>query len=546
MTVSRFFTLSCAASFLLLAACHHNQQLLPGKPSLTVDEAIWRSHIATLSSDAFLGRAPGTEGEVITLDYLEKELIKLGCRPPFAGSFRQAVPLISRSPGIQEILELNSDSKHMLLPRDQWVWTNPLPQNAITLNAAPVIWAGFGIVAPKYNWNDYEGLDIRGKLVVALESDPAQTGGETPFFTGQAVNAYARLAHKWEEASRRGAVGLLLVDPRPQNRSKWDQSRKARQLPPMFIDDARYPKGFIIAYISWSAASQLMNLAGLDLEQEYSRAQKSGFLGQALPLSASFTGHSPINRFISHNIAGLIPGENRPQETVIVSAHWDHLGVGSPLNGDSIYNGACDNAVGLSTALEMARIFSSTDLQLDRSLMLLMPTAEEKLLLGSDFFVSHPPSPLGDFIANINIDGLFPLGPMKDIGVIGTGLSSLDSLLQREAARQGRTITPDQALEQGYFYRLDLFNFVKSGVPGLHIGTGNRPVDETETQSIKEKLGSFYHQPFDEYRPDIWNIQGMMADIEVINHMVFHLCRAAERPRFIPGRDYREIRHEPK
>jgi len=509
--------------------------------TLRIAELGLTRHIVRVASDDFEGRFPGSEGEQKTIAYLVHQLDSLGLQPAFNGSFTQKVPLVQMTVNPSAMLHFKTPGGciNMVYGRDFTFWTS-LFQKRHQVKNAKVVFAGYGIVAPERGWNDYAGTDVRGKIVLILANDPGCR--DSTVFSGKALTHYGRLNVKAAEAQKRGAVGILFIHEAATAGYGWNAERYSKPRPRMQIrtDNLEQGSGFMQGWIRRQAVEK--TLSGTALADLISATHHQKGYALSLEISASFQIQQKINSFDSYNVAAIWPGTKASDECVALTAHWDHLGRDTTLIGDQIYNGAADNAVGVAALLEMAAAASQTDLQLDRSLLFLFPTAEERGLLGSAFYTDHPALPMTQTAANLNVDGIFPFGAMRDVGVIGWGMSDLDEILSDLAGEEGRSVTPDQHLEQGYFYRLDMFNFARHGVPTHHIGTGSLPVDSAHTAKVKSTLGSFYHRLFDEYKPEIWDMEGMIQDIRLTYRMACRIANGESFPAWKDGVPFAQAR----
>ncbi|HXW10873.1 MAG TPA: M28 family metallopeptidase, partial [Steroidobacteraceae bacterium] len=420
----------------LVVAC---SLLLPGAYAATPSfpEAPYRKHVEVLSSDAFQGRAPGTEGEKKTVEYIEQQFAAAGLSGAIEGSFRQAVPVTEITPHPDEALRVRgSDGRSLDLATldDVIVWTRrPVPESQI--RDAQVVFAGYGIVAPEYGWNDYAGLDVRGKLVLALVNDPGYATQDPKLFTGNAMTYYGRWTYKYEEAVRQGAAGLLVVHETKAAGYPWDVPRSGAtqaqfDLRLADFESQRLP---IEGWITEAAAARVLSLAGQDYAALKKASSSRGFRGKALDLRASVGVRNDVQHKTSYNVVGVLRGRTRPDEAFVYTAHWDHLGVkGDAKPGeDAIYNGAQDNATGIAALIELARAFAATRPRPQRSLLFVAVTAEESGLLGSEYFIAHPPVPASRIAGGLNMDNLYAVGPTRDVTVIGFGKSELEDELRR-------------------------------------------------------------------------------------------------------------------
>ena len=526
--------------------------LLPGisvaRPSFA--EASYRKHVETLASDAFQGRAPGTEGEQKTVEYIERQFAAAGLSGAINGSFRQAVPVTELTPHADAALQVrgkNDQSLDLATSEDVVVWTRrPVPESRI--RDAEIVFAGYGIVAPEYGWNDYAGLDVRGKLVLALVNDPGYATQDPKLFTGNAMTYYGRWSYKYEEAVRQGAAGLLVVHETKAAGYPWDVPRSGATQAQfdLRLDDVALRRLPIEGWITEAAAARVIALAGHDYAALKGASSRRGFQGKALGLRASVGVRNDVQHKTSYNVVGVLRGRTRPDEAFVYTAHWDHLGVKSDAKPgeDAIYNGAQDNATGIAALIELARAFAATEPRPQRSLLFVAVAAEESGLLGSEYFIAHPPVPAAQIAGGLNMDNLYAVGPTKDVTVIGFGKSELEDELRRAARQQDRVIVQEPAPEKGFFYRSDHFNLAKQGVPMLYTKAGvNSPTKGADwgKRWLDEYTAHRYHQPSDEYDAS-WDVSGILQDLQLYYDVGLAVADSARWPNWYEGTEFRAIR----
>lgn len=529
----------------LMAVC---ATALAAPPSFP--EASYRKHIEVLSSDAFEGRAPGTEGEKKTLDYIEEQFKAAGLEPGANGSFRQAVPVVEIMPHADPTLQLSGPGGKSLALRsldDVVFWTKrPVPESRIA--NAEIVFAGYGIVAPEYGWNDYAGLDVRGKLVLALVNDPGYATQDPKLFTGNAMTYYGRWDYKFAEAVRQGAAGVLIVHETRAAGYPWDVPRNGatKALFDLRIDDYNSKRLTIEGWITEDAASRVLALAGQDFAALKAAASKSGFKGRALNVNASAGVKNDVTNKVSYNVVGLLPGAKRPNEAFIYTAHWDHMGKSTDAKPgeDAIFNGAQDNATGISALIELGRAFAQTKPRPERSLMFVAVTAEESGLLGSQYFAEHPPLPVAQMVGGLNMDNLYSVGPTRDLTVLGFGASELEDDLRSAAARQDRVLVPEPSPEKGFYYRSDHFNLAKHGVPMLYTKSGiDSPTRGSDwgKRWLEDYTARRYHKPSDEYDPS-WDVSGTLRDLEIYYDVGLGVANSNRWPNWKATSEFRAIR----
>ncbi len=485
------------------------------------------AHLRTLASDAFEGRAPATTGEDRTVAYLVEQFRKAGLQPAGEdGGWTQAVQLDRTTIDGEVVMSVsNGSGKRALKQGEDAVVQTLRPGKRVHLENAPLVFVGYGIVAPELGWNDYAGVDLAGKVAVVLVNDPDFETPQPGLFGGRALTYYGRWTYKYEEAARQGASGVLLVHETAPASYGWTTVRNSGVSPQFDIvrPDAERAHVPVRGWIQRDLAVSLFKDAGLDLEAEKARAQRKGFKPVTLKdttLSVDFA--TQRDRITSRNVLGVLPGSKRADETVIVSGHWDGYGIGTPdASGDRIYNAAVDNATAIASMIELARVFSAGK-PLQRSLLFLATTSEEKNLLGAKYYAAHPLRPLATTAAVLNMEMWSPDGPARDIASWGDGKVSLQQDLAKAAAVDGRAYSPDPDLSVGLFYRADHFAFAQAGVPGITIGPGMDQLDGGKAGGDAARADYFakrYHQPDDEFS-DAWDMRGPVADITTVYHLI--------------------------
>ncbi len=534
----------------LLSACNQPSKQVDVKDGLsTLNLDSLTRHIIVLSSDLFQGRRPFTEGEIRTVNYLKQSFASMGIEPGNGNSYFQEVPMVEITPDCDPTMEVQSSRGKFLLKKmdDYVIWTaNTDP--VISLSNDEVVFAGFGIVAPEYNWNDYAGCDVRGKVVLVMVNDPGYGSGDSTLFKGNTMTYYGRWTYKFEEAARQGAKACLVIHntkaasyPFSVVQNSWGKGNLRL--------DTRNDKGEyrcpVEGWITEDAAKKFFMASSGDTSLLLS-AHHKGF--QATPLNlkvkTSMKVKSVYNK--SNNVIAKITGNKRPDEYLIYTAHWDHFGIGKrDETGDSIYNGAVDNASGTAALLEIARAFKSLKNKPERTIIFLSVTGEEQGLLGSDYYVHHPIYPVKNTVANINMDGLNINGKTKDVVIVGAGQSDLEDYLKKEAEGQGRYIAPDIHPEAGFYFRSDHFNFAKVGIPALDAGSGIDLVEggkETGKKLADEYDAKYYHHPSDEFDPVRWKLNGAMEDIQLFFLVGKRLAFETTWPKWKQGSEFKAIR----
>lgn len=517
-----------------------------------IQEATYRRHIASLSSDEFEGRKPGSAGEARTLDYLEAEFKRLGLQPVAGGSFRQPVPLVEITAATDAKLVISRPATPDAAPielaygTDMMLWTKRVKTES-AVRDSEMVFVGHGVVAPELGWNDYAGVDMKGKTAVILINDPGFATDDPKLFKGRSLTYYGRWTYKFEEAARQGAAGAIIVHDTAGAAYGWDVVQTSWGGPQL---DAASPDGnasraAIEGWMTGESAARVFGLAGQDLAALRLAASRPGFRPVPLGLTVSGGVRNLIRRANSANIAGVMPGSRHPDEYVIYMAHWDHLGKAMSFaggGGDTIFNGAVDNATGVAGILSIAEAMRGS--RPARSVIFLAVTGEESGLLGSRYYGDNPLVPNEKTVAALNIDALHPLGRTRDVTVIGFGASTLEDQLKGYAARQDRVLRPDPTPERGYFFRSDHFNLAKHGVPALYIkeGADLRIGGVERAEAIdKEFTATKYHKPGDEYSPD-WDVSGSLEDLELLYLLGTDLARSRTWPTWYAESEFRAVR----
>ena len=510
-------------------------------PAISAEE--YARHIATLSADEFEGRKPGTAGERKTVEYLVAEFKKLGLEPGNGDSFLQQVPIVEITAGSDARLQLGSaELKYM---QDMVIWTKRLVPE-ISVADSPLVFVGHGVVAPELGWNDYAGVDMRGKTAVILINDPGFATNDPKLFRGRAMTYYGRWTYKFEEAMRQGAAGALIIHDDVPAAYPWDTVQNSWSGPQLdtVAADGNASRAAIEGWITRSAGDALLRQNGLSYEQMLQAASRPGFKPIELAQRASGSLRNAIRRSSSPNVIARLPGSKHPDEYVFYMAHWDHLGRAFGRSGDPIFNGALDNATGTAGLLTIAKAYSEMRQRPERSIVFLAVTLEESGLLGSAYYVANPVYPLNRTVAAFNMDAITWGGPTKDVTVVGYGASELEDYLLRAARRQDRVVMPEPTPENGFFFRSDHFNFAKVGVPALYIKLG---VEDREkgAEWAKARNAEFtlkdYHKPSDEFRPGT-DLRGGLEDITLLYDIGRTLANERRFPQWYRQSEFRAAR----
>ena len=537
------------------AGCHSDKASTTdiGEEGLTIlNKDSLAGNIQVLSSDSFQGRRPFTAGETRTVDFLTKSFARLGLEPGNDSSFMQNVPLVEISPvgtptlAIQSAKGQSKGYTSLQNLSDFVIWTER-PDSVIKIDNDDVVFAGFGIVAPEYNWNDYAGLDVKGKTVLVMVNDPGFY--DSTLFKGHTMTYYGRWTYKYEEAARQGAKACLIIHNTGAASYPFSVVQSSNGGVKLHLDTRSVPQ-YQLALQGWiteATGKHLLAAGGKD-STLLSLAGHRGF--KPVPLDLKISGSLAVKEVYnqSKNVIAKITGSKKPEEYIIYTAHWDHLGIGKPdANGDSIYNGAADNASGTASLLELARAFKSPGEKPERTIIFLAVTAEEQGLLGSAWYGKHPIYPLAKTVANLNIDVINSYGRTRDVSISGRGQSELEDLLKAELEKRGRYLAPEEHPEAGIYFRSDHFNFAKAGVPSLTPDAGIDNIEKGKEYGRKlqdEYTEKHYHQPSDEFDAKRWNLEGGLEDIGLLFMIGKRLAYGNSWPQWKTGSEFKAIREQ--
>jgi Zn-dependent M28 family amino/carboxypeptidase len=539
------------------AANATSQSQVPLASMPKIDGNAVLAHIKVLSSDEFEGRAPGTKGEELSVKYIQDQFKKLNLKPGNPdGTYVQKVPLVGiLGAELNPLTFTKGPQKQTLKWADEVVaWTKHVADGA-SIDKTDVVFAGYGVEAPEFSWNDFKDVDVKGKTIIVLVNDPAVPDPQNPakldpnVFKGDAMTYYGRWTYKFEEGARKGAAAVLVVHETgaagyPFKVVQGNLNEKFDLVTP----DKNMSRVNIEGWITTDAAKKILAMGGQDFEALKKQARTRDFKPVPLGLKASMAVKNTLRTIDSQNVVAKLEGSDPTlkDEYVVYSAHWDHLGVGAPVNGDKIYNGALDNASGVATVLEIARAFTQVQPQPKRSILFLMVTAEEQGLLGSQYYSISPLYPLNKTLANINIDGVNQWGRTKDMTVIGMGASDLDDYLKAAADEQGRVLRSDPEPEKGFYYRSDHFNFAKQGVPALDPDAGIDFAGKSADYGRKKRdeyTEKDYHAPSDQVKPD-WDLSGAVDDAQLFFAVGYRVANAGKFPDWKPGNEFKAKRDE--
>ncbi len=521
--------------------------------AMTVDGLM--QHIRDLSADSMQGRAPASVGEDRTVAYLTSQFEALGLQPGNPdGTFVQNVPLVGIKSEATGRFQVKGQTLTLSYP-DNWVGVSRRVTPAVDVRNSDVVFVGYGVVAPEYGWDDYKGQDMTGKTLVMLVNDPPVPEPNEAYkldptmFGGDRMTYYGRWTYKYEEGTRKGAAAVIIVHETGPAGYPWSvvASSWGHENFSILTPDNNMSRVPVEGWITLDEAKQLFKDAGYDFDALKESARKKDFKPVDLGASADFTIKQTTRKVQSRNVVAKLPGTTKPDEYVIYTAHWDHLGMDPSLPGpDKIYNGALDNASGVGGLLELAKAFKALQPGPDRSILFLAVTSEEQGLLGSAYYATNPLYPLNKTLADINMDALNQWGPTKDVIVVGMGNTTLEDILRREAAAVNRVIEPDAEPEKGFFYRSDQFSFAKQGVPALFTGAGIDYIGKPAgwgKQKMDEYTANDYHKPSDEIKPD-WNLAGAIDDLDLLFAVGYDVANASVWPTWKEGTEFKAIREK--
>lgn len=519
---------------------------LAQQPLPAINKEALKANTKELSSDYYQGRKPFTIGEKRALEFIKNKFKGAGLKPGNRNSFFQPVPLMETDiSNVSPLIVKSDEASESFEYMKDFVLLAETSAPQINLND-DIIFAGYGVVAPEYNWNDYAGLDVKGKVVLVMVNDPG-FGVDTTIFKGKNMTYYGRWTYKFEEAARQGAKACFVIHNTAAAAYGFNVVQNSNNGSDLFLDERANPQPHTLVngWFSASAAKKILALAGKDTSLLVS-ANKKDFKAVSLGLKATLTAKVTSHYSTSQNVIGMIKGTKRPNEYIIYTSHWDHLGVGAKEEtGDSIYNGAQDNATGIAGLIELAKTFKKMKKQPDRSVLFIAVTAEEQGLLGSKYYAENPVYPLKNTVAVINMDALNVYDRTKDISIGGFGQNELEDYAIEAAAKQGRSLKKGGYDTGGGYFRSDHFSFVKQGVPALAAGSGSDYGDTNEAEIGKKyaDLGKRYHSTKDEFNPD-WTFEGAAADLQLYFLVGYKLANEKTWPKWKEGSEFKAIREK--
>jgi Zn-dependent M28 family amino/carboxypeptidase len=549
-----FGSLLAVASIVLLSGCSN----APSAPdaalrSFSADHLL--GHIRTLSSDEFEGRGPGSKGEQLTIKYLEDQYRSSGLEPGNPdGTYLESVPLVSITPDKSMKLTFTGHGR-TLEPKfqdDYVAWSKRVTDTSSV--DADLVFVGYGVQAPEFQWDDFKGVDVKGKVIVVLindppvpdPSDPAKLDPKT--FGGTAMTYYGRWTYKFEKAAQMGAAGCVIIHQTERAGYPWEVVRNSWSGTQFDLatPDKNMRRLAVESWITLDFATKLFQLAGQDLNKLIAAAARRDFKPVPLGIHEKLTVHNSLQNIDSHNVIAKVTGSDAELKNtyVIYTAHWDHFGIGPEVNGDKIYHGAVDNASGSAALLEIARAYKQLSKPPSRTILFLSVTGEEQGLLGSQYYAEHPLYPLARTAANINMDGMNVHGLTRDIVQIGRGVSTLDEIIEAVVKEQGRVVKTDPEPEKGYYYRSDHFEFAKKGVPAFDPNEGVDFIGKPDGWGLEVRrkyTAENYHKPSDTIKPD-WDLSGAVQDCQLFFLVGYRIANDPQMPEWKPGAEFKAIR----
>ncbi len=541
------------ALLLLSLGCSHTaaptDPTAPQPDPLSRYEALLHQHVPILSSDEFGGRQPATQGEDLTVEYIRRQFNELGLAQGNDDSWYQQVPISEITPSATNLQIRGKSFKDQLIYHKDIVISTPQQIPYVDINNSELVFVGYGIVAPEYNWNDYENIDVKGKTVIALVNDPGFATQDEALFKGNTMTWYGRWSYKFEEAARQGAAAILVVHEDRAAGYPFSVVSSSPTPPADLTLTAANLNRHLCRMQGWirhQRAADLFDAAGLSLTELTRSAAQPGFQARSLGLFMDAQMKTEVRHVESRNVLGLIRGSEKPDEVIIYTAHWDHLGTTEGIDGDNIYNGAMDNATGIAGMFALAESFKQVDPPPRRSILFLATTSEESGLLGSKFYAENPVFPPENTVAAINMDSLPIYGPVKDVVVIGHGNNELQEYLADAASAQNRVVLPEPTPERGYYFRSDHFSMARIGIPALFARGGYQHVEkgyDWAKAMADDYIANHYHQPSDEYDPD-WDLRGAAQDLQLYYKVGYRLSLEDHWPVWYDGSEFKSVREK--
>jgi Zn-dependent M28 family amino/carboxypeptidase len=528
-------------------SCSNKNQVLEAENSINSKDL--EKHIVTLSSDEFQGRKPFTIGEKRATKYIANAFKEIGLESGYNGSYFQNVPAVELNYTPDKSISIQTKNGELTLELTKdYIAKTPHIKDSITIKNAEIVFAGYGIVAPEYGWNDYKDIDVKDKIVLVLVNDPGFATQNESLFRGNAMTYYGRWAYKYEEAARQGAKGILVIHSTKAAGYGWQVLTNTSGFGiSIQAKDQNLQKCALEGWITDAAAQKLFEKSGLNYDELLKNAENSNFNALSLNCNLNLTIKTALKFQNSKNVVGIIKGTKRPEECIVYSAHWDHFGIGPVQNGDSIYNGAMDNGTALAAMLETAKAFTNLKIKPERSVVFIAVTAEETGFIGSKYYAQNGLFSPEKTIANLNYELLLPMGKMKDVTITGFGQSELDSYVEAAAKEQDRYIIEEPFPENGMYYRSDHFSFAQVGIPSLFI-KGWQDSREHGKEWAKEQINTYwktaYHKPADEYNPETSDLSGIIEDAKLFFKIGYKLANEANYPNWNEKSEFKSIREK--
>jgi Zn-dependent M28 family amino/carboxypeptidase len=534
-------------SIITFASCNvENKKIEPALESITVDDI--KNSISVLASDDFQGRAPATTGEEKTIKYLAEQFKQIGLKPANKDSYFQEVSLMKITADPSMKLDISGGKQKLSLAfSDDFIGGTPQTGELVQIDNSDIVFVGYGINSPENNWNDYKGIDVKGKTVMMLVNDPGYATSDSNLFNGKSMTIYGRWTYKFDEAARQGARAAIIIHETGAAAYPWAVVQNSWYGSQFYLvgNDLSKSDLQLQSWVTTESAKKIFESAGMDYDLITGSAAKRGFTPIKMNLKASARFKNHVDYTKSNNVAAVWPGTVQADEYIIYTAHWDHFGVNPAFKGDSVLNGAVDNATGVAALLEIARAFTKLPEKQNRSVLFLAVTCEEQGLLGSKFYAENPLFPFNKTVGVINMDALNITGKTRDMTIIGLGNSGLDEYAVAVLKKYGRYANPDPTPEKGGYFRSDHFSFAKVGVPSLYLSKGVDDVEHGKEWGLSESekwVMANYHKPTDNYEPDKWNFDGMIEDIKVYFEVGYDLSIIKDFPDWTTGSPYKSIR----
>lgn len=542
-------SLLCLIASILLVACSTQENKALQQAENSINTIDMTTHVRILASDDFQGRKPFTEGETKTIEYLAQEYEKIGLKAPYDGdSYFQQVPMVEISYQPSESINLKTAKGNLELNHiKDYLAETPHIVEEVNIDNAEIVFAGYGIVAPEYNWDDYAHIDVKDKIVLVLVNDPGFATQDPNLFNGNAMTYYGRWVYKYEEAARQGAKGIWVVHSTKPAGYPWGSlSNTSGSNLYLLSKNNNADQCALTGWITEEACTKIFEYNNFDFNKIKEEAASNAFKAFSLNTQLNLTIKNRLKYDISNNVVGVIEGKERNDECIVYTAHWDHFGIGPAQDGDSIYNGAADNALAVACMLETAKAFAEAP-QPQRTVVFVSVTAEETGMLGSNYYANNGLFALNKTAANINYELPLPIGRMKDVTITGFGQSELDEYVERFAKEQDRYIAPESSPENGMYYRSDHFSFAKMGIPSLFIKgwqDSREHGKEWAKQKVDEYWATAYHKPADEFDEATADLSGNVEDAKLFFKIGWQLANEDRFPEWSDSSEFKAIREE--